>query len=96
ADGRDWERAYPAQAPVSVIEVTGDGTLHAFVLGVGLVRRAEATGAWESLHPGFPDRYLMSFAADPHAPERVFTMTQHGEMLASDNGGKSWRQLGIE
>ena len=96
ADARDWRRAHPAQAPVSFVEVTADGILHAFILGEGLVRRAEDDTEWEHLHPGFQDRFLLYFAADPHAPERVFAATQHGEVLASEDGGRNWRQLGIE
>jgi hypothetical protein len=94
ADARDWQRAHPAQTPVSLVAVAADGHLHAFVLGEGLLRRAEDGEGWEHLHPGFQDRYLLYLAADPHAPERMFTATQHGEVLASDDGGRSWRLLG--
>ena len=94
ADARDWQRAHPAQAPVSFAEVTQDGILHAFILGEGLVRRAEDGGAWERLHPGFGDRFLLHFAADPQEPDRVFAATQHGEIIASEDGGRIWRQLG--
>jgi len=96
ADARDWQRAHPAQAPVSFVEVTAGGILHAFILGEGLVRRTEDEAEWEHLHPGFPDRFLLYFAADPHAPERVFAATQHGELIASEDSGRSWRQLGTE
>jgi photosystem II stability/assembly factor-like uncharacterized protein len=96
ADAQDWQRAHPAQAPVSFVEVTADGTLHAFVLGEGLVRRAEDGGEWERLHPGLNGRYLLYFAADPQAPGRLFAATQHGELIASEDGGRSWRQLGTE
>ena len=95
-DARDWQRAHPAQSPVSFVEVTADGILHAFILGEGLVRRAEDETVWERRHPGFQDRFLLYFAADPLTPERVFAATQHGELLASEDGGRSWRQLGIE
>ena len=96
ADAQDWQPAHPAQAPVSFVDVTEDGILHAFVLGEGLVRRAEHADDWERLHPGFEDRFLLYFAADPHAPDRVFAATQHGELLASEDGGRNWRQLGSE
>ncbi|WP_209427853.1 hypothetical protein [Pararhodobacter sp. SW119] len=96
ADARDWQRVHPAQAPVSLVEVTADGILHAFILGEGLVRRAEDGDAWERLHPGFEDRFLLYFAVDPQTPDRVFAATQHGEVLASEDGGRNWRQLGIE
>jgi photosystem II stability/assembly factor-like uncharacterized protein len=95
ADARDWQLAHPAQAPVSFVEVTADGVLHAFIIGEGLVRRVEDETEWEHLHPGFQDRFLLYFASDPQAPERLFAATQHGELLASDDGGRSWRQLGI-
>ena len=96
ADAQDWQRAHPAQAPVSFVEVTADGILHAFILGEGLIRRAEDEDEWERLHLGFQDRFLLYFAADPQAADRVFAATQHGEVLASEDGGRSWRQLGIE
>lgn len=96
ADARDWQRAHPSQGPVSLVEVTADGILHAFILGEGLVRRGEGDAEWEQIHPGFPDRFLLYFAVDPQAAERVFAATQHGEMLASDDGGGTWRQLGTE
>lgn len=96
ADAEDWQRAHPAQAPVTLVEVTEDGILHAFIFDEGLVRRAESETEWERLHPGFEDRFLRYFAADPQAPDRVFAATRHGEMLASEDGGRSWRQLGID
>ena len=96
ADAQDWQRAHPAQAPVSFVEVTDDGLLYAFILGEGLVRRTEDEAEWERLHPGFEGRFLLYFAADPQAPDRVFAATQEGEMLTSDDGGRSWRQMGID
>ncbi len=96
ADAEGWQRAHPAQAPVTLVEVTQDGILHAFIFGEGLVRRAEGESEWERLHPGFEDRFLLYFAADPQSPDRVFSATQHGEVLASEDGGRSWRQLGID
>lgn len=53
ADARDWRPALPAQAPVSFLEVSAEGTLPAFVLGLGLLRRAEDADDRERLHPGF-------------------------------------------
>lgn len=96
ADATDWQRAHPAAAPVSVVEVTAEGMIHAFILGEGLVRRHEDADAWERLHPGFNDRYLLYFTADPADPDRVFAATQLGEVLASEDGGRSWRPLGTE
>ena len=94
ADATDWQRAHPSGAPVSFVEVTAGGMIHAFVLDQGLVRRHEEDDAWEQLHAGFEGRFLLYFTADPEDPDRVFAATQMGEVLASDDGGRSWRPFG--
>ncbi len=96
ADARDWQRAHPTDAPVSFVEVMADGMIHAYILGEGLVRRDEKGGAWERLHPDFEQRFLLYYAADPVNPDRAFTATQLGEILTSDDGGRSWRQFGTD
>lgn len=96
ADARNWQRAHPADAPASFVEVTADGMIHAFILGGGLVRRHEDGGAWEQLHPGFNQRYLLYYAANPENPDHAFAATQMGEILASDDGGRGWRPIGGE
>lgn len=96
AGASNWQPAHPAGAPVSFVEVTAEGMIHAFILGEGLVRRHEESDAWELLHPGFDERFLLYFTADPADPERAFAATQLGEIIASEDGGRSWRQLGIE
>lgn len=95
-DASNWQRAHPARAPVSFVEVTAEGMIHAFLLGEGLMRRHEESDAWEQLHPGFEERFLLYFAADPANPERVFAATQLGEVIGSEDSGRSWRQLGSE
>jgi photosystem II stability/assembly factor-like uncharacterized protein len=95
-EASNWQPAHPAGAPVSFVDVTAEGMIHAFILGEGLVRRHEESDAWERLHPGFEERFLLYFTADPADPERVFAATQLGEVIASDDGGRNWRQLGIE
>ena len=96
ADAGDWQRAHPADAPVSFVEVMADGLIHAYILGEGLVSRDEDGGGWEQLHPDFEQRFLLYYAADPVNPDRAFTATQLGEILTSDDGGRSWRQFGTD
>ncbi|MDD7970798.1 WD40/YVTN/BNR-like repeat-containing protein [Roseinatronobacter alkalisoli] len=96
ADARDWQCAHPTDAPVTFVEVLADGMIHAFILGEGLVRRAEDGSAWEQLHPDFEQRFVLHYAADPANPDRAFAATQLGEILASDDGGRSWHQFGTD
>lgn len=96
ADARNWQRAHPAEAPVSFVEVMADGMIHAFILGEGLVRRHEDGDVWELPHPGFNQRFLLYYTADPANPDQVFAATQLGEILSSDDGGRRWRQFGTD
>ncbi len=48
---------------------------------------------WQPVSNGFGDRYLLHLAVDPGDLDPLFVMTQNGELLASDDAGKSWRVL---
>lgn len=91
--GASWEVAHELRRPVSLVETTGDGTVFAFILGGGLIRAEEPSSEWQPVSNGFGDRYLLHLAVDPGDLDRLFAMTQNGELLASDNAGKSWRVL---
>lgn len=95
-DARDWRRAHRAQALVSFVEVLADGMIHAFILGEGLVRRHEDGDGWEQLDHDFDQRFLLYYAADPANADRAFTATQLGEILASEDGGRNWHQVGTD
>jgi photosystem II stability/assembly factor-like uncharacterized protein len=91
--GRSWSPAHPARAPVSSVAVGPDGRLHAFVLGGGLQRASEAGLAWETVSTAFGERVLLHLALDPNDPSRLFAASQHGEILASEDGGATWSSL---
>lgn len=92
--GKGWQRIALPRRPVSLVEVTGDGTIHAFVLGSGLLQGKEGSPDWRTLSNDFGDRYLLHLAVDPGDGARLFALTQDSELLASDDGGRTWRQLG--
>lgn len=80
--------------PVSLVEVTPDGTLYAFVLGRGLVRSAEDRLAFETLSGDFGDGFLLHLAIDPANADRLYAATQHSEVLMSRDGGQTWSSYG--
>lgn len=92
--GRSWQNAGFAQRPTSMVETTADGDVYAFVVGVGLVRATESARDWTVVSREFGDRILLHFAVDPTAPDRLYAVTQHSEVLASKDGGRSWTVLG--
>jgi len=91
--GAGWEAAHELRRPVSLVEVAGDGTVFAFILGNGLIRAKESSLDWRPVRNGFGDRYLMHLAIDPGDLNLLFAMTQNSELLVSNNAGKSWRVL---
>ena len=91
--GRTWQPDPSLRQPVSMVETTADGAVHAFMLGSGLMRAEEPSLGWQTLSNGFGDRYLLHLAVDPNDHDRVFASTQHNELMASRDGGRTWRAI---
>jgi len=88
-----WVQAHPAAAPVSSVDISADGGVLAFILGVGLVQADETTLDWAVLSNDFGDGYLLHLARDPNDPMRRFAVTGQAEMLASQDGGATWEMV---
>jgi photosystem II stability/assembly factor-like uncharacterized protein len=94
--GRVWQAAHLLRRPVSMIEVTTDGSVYAFMLGSGLLRAKEPSPNWQTLSNDFGDRYLLHFAVDPEDPARLYASTHQNELLSSGDGGRTWQRLGAQ
>lgn len=91
--GKTWEPLLP-DAPVSMVEVTPDGALYAFVIGRGLVRAEEPPVNMKTIADDFGQGYILHLAADPTNPDRFFAVTGDGQVLASTDRGQSWAGFG--
>lgn len=91
--GVTWVQAHPTTAPVSLVDVGTDGTVLAFVLGVGLLQADEQALDWAVLSDGFGDGYLLYLARDPRNPLRIYALGGRSEMLLSPDGGATWDLL---
>ncbi|WP_230534653.1 WD40/YVTN/BNR-like repeat-containing protein, partial [Microvirga roseola] len=80
--GKTWKPQLEG-APVSLVEVTPDGTLYAFVIGRGLVRSAEEPLNFAELGNDFGGGYLLHLAVDSTNPDRLFASTGKGRVLTS-------------
>lgn len=92
--GQSWQPTKVAGQPVSVVYVAADGRIFAFVVGVGVVQGEEGSAKWETLSDDFGDRILLHFATDPSNADRLYAVTQESEVLASQDGGRTWRPFG--
>ncbi|MFW6028197.1 MAG: WD40/YVTN/BNR-like repeat-containing protein [bacterium] len=91
--GHNWQPDPSLRQPVSVVETTADGSVFAFMLGSGLLHAQDTSLEWQALSNGFGDRYLLHLAVDPHDPDCLFASTQHNEVMASRDGGRTWQVL---
>ena len=90
--GRDWKPAIE-DAPVSLVEMAG-GTLYAFVVGRGLVRSAEGQLDFIAVGGDWSNQILLHLAVDPKNPYRVYVASHHGDVLVTNDGGATWKQMG--
>src|SRR3546814_10130042 len=74
--GANWQFAHDLRRPVTLVEVTGVGTVLDFMLGSGLIRAKEPSLDWQPVSNGFGDRYLLHLAVDPGDLDRLFVMTK--------------------
>ena len=91
--GSSWEPVLEG-SPVSLVEVTADGTLYAFVLGRGLVRSDESNLAFADVSGGWGDAFLLHLAVDPANPDKIYAATQQGSIVTSGDRGETWVPFG--
>jgi hypothetical protein len=92
--GKSWQLAYLIRRPVSMVQTTSNGEVYAFMVGTGLIKAKEPGLVWDLLSQDWEDRYLLHLATDPTHPDKLYAVTQTGEVLASQDGGRSWMEFG--
>lgn len=93
--GGSWRAAVMFRSPASLVHVTANGTVYAFVLGRGLLATSEPSLAWKTLYNGFGGHYPLQMAIAHDDPQRLAVLTHKGRIFTSDDGGASWRRFGL-
>jgi len=93
--GRNWRPAVMFRSPASLVQVTKDGTVYAFLLGRGLLRTTEPSLAWETVYNGFGVHYPLQMAVASDNPRRLAVLTHRGKLFVSDDAGASWQRFGL-
>jgi photosystem II stability/assembly factor-like uncharacterized protein len=96
--GRTWQDAYSLRQPATMVHVTPDGAVYAFLVGTGLIRTTEPKLTWETVSGSFGGEYVLHFAVDPTTEGKLFAVTMHPQthrqsIVASRDGGKTWLPL---
>ena len=88
--GGNWMPASMQQRPTTLVEVSAQGRIYAFVYGVGLMMSEESSSDWKVQSAGFGDRYPVKMAIDPNDPDRIHVVADTGAIVTSKDGGRSW------
>lgn len=89
--GASRQAASIVQRPATMVSTTADGTAYAFQVGAGLLKTAEPSLAWQPVSNGFGSAVLLHLAVDPTNPQRLYAVTDSSAILASQDGGKTWK-----
>lgn len=91
--GLEWRPAYPGKSPATMVHVTPEGRVYAFVYGSGLIAAEEPGMAWKIVARDFQDRVIMGMAVADDDPERLYAYADTGRVMISPDGGRSWTSL---
>lgn len=99
--GRTWQPAHTLKRPVTMVQVTRDGKIYAFIIGLGLIHATENELTWRVVSNTFGDQYILHLATDPTDERKLFAVifdpqTKTQAVLASRDSGASWAKLGTE
>jgi photosystem II stability/assembly factor-like uncharacterized protein len=93
-----WQDAHWLRQPATMVHVTPDGSVYAYLVGTGLIRTTEPKLTWQTMSGSFGDEYVLHFAVDPTTEGQLFAVTMHPQthrqsIVASRDGGKTWLSL---
>lgn len=97
--GRRWESAHDSRQPATMVHVTTEGTVYAFIAGTGLIRAKEPNPDWKTLGGGFDGDFVLHFAAGAGSEQpTLYAVTLAPETRAqalhvSRDDGRSWKPL---
>ena len=97
--GRNWRAAHSPGQPATTVHVAPNGTVYAFLFGVGLIRASEPELKWQTASSSFGKDYVPHLAVDPKDGQSLYAVTLNPDtdaqaLLASRDGGKTWAPLG--
>lgn len=95
--GKSWTDAYLLRQPATMVHVTSEGEVYAFLVGTGLIRTSEPSLSWQTLGNGFGEGYVLHLAVAPGG-ERLYAVGvppqgHEQALLVSQDGGESWFPL---
>jgi mono/diheme cytochrome c family protein len=92
--GRRWQTLSDKPNPATAAHVSQDGTVRAYVLGMGLIESRDASAEWKPVYNQFGEQVLLQLALEPGDAQRMYALNQFGRLLTSRDAGASWHAFG--
>ncbi|WP_407941110.1 WD40/YVTN/BNR-like repeat-containing protein, partial [Neoaquamicrobium microcysteis] len=91
-EGLTWRPVLDG-APVSLVKVTDDARIFAFIPGEGLAVAKEAEVQFSLLAADWGNEVLLHLAVAPENAERMFAASHQGTIFRSNDGGVTWEAV---
>jgi mono/diheme cytochrome c family protein len=92
--GRRWQTLSDKPNPATVAHVSPDGTVHAYVVGMGLIESRDPGTGWKQVYNQFGEQVLRQLVVEPGDAQRMYALNQFGRLLTSRDAGASWHTFG--
>jgi photosystem II stability/assembly factor-like uncharacterized protein len=97
--GRTWIQIFGAGRVATMVHVTMEGSVYAFLVGLGLVSATENELVWKQVKGGFGEDYVVHFASNPTDPKWLYAVTlnphsRRQNVIESRDSGLRWTTLG--
>lgn len=91
--GSTWEKAHESKRPATAVYVSGDGSVYAFIVDVGLVKAKESSLSWTIKAADFQGRLFVRIAALEGKPGILYGITDTSVILYSKDDGATWENF---
>lgn len=92
-NGQTWTISGDLRLPATMVAVTGDKTLYAFVVTKGLLQYIAKKNQWQLVNNQFGSQVLVQLSANPITPDKLVALNQYGKLIVSDDAGKNWHNI---
>jgi mono/diheme cytochrome c family protein len=87
---KTWKNIGPLEKPVTSLQVTKQGEIHAFIYDYGYISASEKDLNWKRGAKEFQKRALLNATIDPRNPQHIYGVSDTGAMMISKDSGNSW------
>ena len=91
--GHSWDIYEQYQLPATMVSITPERVVYAFVVTKGLLQLDNNTNQWHEINNNFGSQILKQLSTTKRSATRLVASTQYGKLIVSENRGYDWHKL---